>query len=326
MKRFQHPTSVFSGSRRNCEAILWLLRLEGPIVDPNGHARQVMLSRLEDVGYKMSINTLNRFLVDLGPEPKHDRAYPYHYIDIVNTRTGVYSAKSKRTYEVKLCVNAEKVPFPPNPFEAKPGFIGKNGPKPATKPTPTPPVEDEGETFARQAQFEGVALEPAPQPAKQQPISELVFDPGPEPDLELPELEPEVLETTGLLTPYVAEPAAVNGNGTFSAETDLFGEIADDLLLPSMSYERPKDSTAMISAAIGLLSDALAARAQEGGASTADVDRQINARLTEYRILQGELDQAKGQLRHVIGKYEKLITLARQQQNEIKRLKERVAV
>lgn len=331
MKPFQHPPKLPAESKTRCAAILWNLHLQGPVEDPDGAAVETLMRRLADVGWAMPKVTVGRIVDGLGNRGgRHSDMYPYHYID--------REVGGKRTFSIRLIVDPEKVPFPPNPFKNWPAFHqvptkggkSKRGPKEAfADPGPALDPPEEGETFARQRQFESVvaAAEPVPVP----PVAPEEVEPDPElvetPDDTITDLDPIELDPVGSLEPYRAE-AEVRTNGADNAphddEFDL-GDLPADLLA-DLGEDRPRTAMDMVSAAISLLSDAMAAHAGEQMHLATDVlDRHIDTRLGEYRVLLDRVDATEGKLRHTVAQYEKVVTIARAQRKQLVALQRELA-
>jgi hypothetical protein len=303
LKRFTHP-NVPADSKRRAEALLWNLHLEGPVVDSSGRAVQKLADRLAKVGWVMSVVTVNRLVNGLGDRGgRHGDLYQYNYI--------AREVSGKMTKRIELIVDPTQVPFPPNPFKNLPVFRSAA----VTKSKPVPP--DEGETFARQRQFE------TPEPvAPSEPEPELVEL---ELELELPEsVEPEAEPATvGTLEPYHPEEKA-HTNGADQGDLELM-DLPDDLLVDTNEV-RPRTAMDMVSAAISMLSDAMAAHAGEQmHLATDTLDRHIDERLGEYRLLQDRLERTEGKLRHTVTQYEKVVGIARKQRQQIIALQKELA-
>lgn len=307
MKTFEHPPRTTGRSKQLVAAVLWSLALEGPVIDkPGGHAADILLKRLQALGYDMSINALNRIINALG-DREHSAAdtYPYDYI----TRD---VGKGKRTFEISLKVNPKEVPFPPNPFKRFPQFQAVNELPPPPEIVESPAPEQE-ETFARQRMFDGDMAAPPPEPAPL-PVAELAIEPE-------PMFRPEDLATTGFasngvsaaLEPYVPAEATVRNNGDHGDEDDLFPA---DLFAESGLAER--SSMELISKAIATLSEAMTAHANEQIVTAAgDVQRQIDERLGEYRLLRDRCERAENKLAGVVANYRRVVELARKQRGDI---------
>jgi hypothetical protein len=312
LAKFTHPSGIPADSKKRAEAILWDLHLRGPVVDKSGRASQAFTERLAKVGWSMSTNSVNRIVNGLGDRGgRHGDLYPYNYI--------AREVNGKRTLSIKLIVDPDKVPFPPNPFNVGPAFhpvpSGRSKPK-------SEPAAEEGETFARQQQFvaarhlEELTPPPTAPPVvvEEEPVEEPVAEELVEPELAMGELEP-----------YRSE-AEVRTNGAGS-EPDEF-ELVDlpEDLLTEVEDDRPRSAMNMVSAAISLLSDAMAAHAGEQVNLAADMlDRHIDARLGEYRVLQERLERSEGKLRHTVAQYERVVEIARTQRKQLIALQRELA-
>lgn len=332
-KKFIHPPQLPEKSKRRAEAILWDLYLQGPVEDPSGQATNKFADRLKQVGWPMSTNTVNRIVNGFGDRGGNEGdLYPYVYIH--------RELSGKRTLKIELIVDPDQVAFPDNPFEDEPAatpapaaatapkgppvFLGTAslGPR---KPRQPEPVDDTGETFARQRQFENAAPQPEPEPeAELEAEPEVAVEPEPEP-------EPAIVDVPSVdLEPYRSD-ATVRTNGTGAHEDDIDLDNLDDLGLPDDLFagngsEPPRSSMDMVAAAISILSDAMAAHAGEQMRFATDVlDQHIDERLGEYRILQDRLGRVEGKLRHTVTQYEKVVTLARRQRQQIVALQKELA-
>lgn len=318
-KKFTHPPKLPGESKRRAEVILWDLYLRGPVEDPSGHAMDLFKKRLAKIGWPMSTHTVNRIVDGFGDrDGQHSDLYPHNYI--------ARDINGKRTYKVALIVDPEKVAFPDNPFEDEEPQTAEKAPKgpPVFLGTgtlaprkPRPQNDDAGETFARQRQFEGDIPEPAP---------ELELEPEPELVDEIDEIETEPIETApfepepvaGALEPY-RNGTSVRTNGTDplpddEIDLDDLGDLPEDLL----EGQRPQTAMDMVAAAISLLSDSMAAHASEQTHLATDVlDRHIDERLGEYRLLQDRLARTEAKLRHTITQYEKAVGIARKQRQQL---------
>lgn len=323
MKTFQHPPKLPLDSKKRCAAILWDLHLRGPVEDPRGAAITVFADRLADIGWDMPQASIKRIVDGLGDRGgQHGDMYPYNYI--------AREINGKRTLSISLIVDPNKVPFPPNPFQSRPAFIpvptgrsGKGKRERFSDPGPAEPEEGEGETFARQRQFEDVvaAVEPAPVAAEPEPEEE------PEEEY-VQDLDTIITETpTVTLEPFRAEPTVrTNGmdqDGVDQDELEL-GDLPADLLT-DFEDAHPRSAMDMVSAAISLLSDAMAAHAGEQMHLAADMlDRHIDARLGEHRVLQEKLERTEGKLRHTVTQYERVVEIARTQRKQLIALQKEV--
>jgi hypothetical protein len=310
METFQHPPKLPAESKKRCAAILWDLHLRGPVEDPDGAAIGKFADRLAEIGWDMPQATIIRIVNGLGDRGgQYGDMYPYNYIS--------REINGKRTLRISLIVNPDEVPFPPNPFQSRPAFHPVPTHKGANKgkrerfadPGPT---ETEGETFARHRQFDDVT-------APIEPPALVKAEPEPEPE---PMGETDTITTIGTLEPFVVERAAgTNGDQDDFGLADLPGDLLTDL-----DDEPPRTAMDMVSAAIGLLSDAMAAHAGEQVHLAGDMlDRHIDARLGEYRVLQERLEQTEGKLRHTVAQYEKVVEIARTQRKQLIALQKEVA-
>lgn len=307
MKAFEHPPRTTTLSKKQMAAMLWLLYLNGPVDDPTGGAARKLLARLRTAGYPMSINTLNRLVNSMCETRRESKTsdYPYTYVERI--------MNGKRSTRIALIVDPREVPFPDNPFKDNPRFKSAAGDeRPTEKATPPVPVPAEPpETYARQAVFEQFT---APPPPPVQPGAEV------EPEVETePEPARELVPSTGTLERYEL-PTEVRVNG----DEDLF-ELPNDLLqdLDDIGGRR---STDLVTQAISLLGEALGAIGTEQlDLVTLGIGQQIDERLSEYRLVQDRADRAEGQLRHVLGQYEKVVDMARGLRKENALLKRRLA-
>jgi hypothetical protein len=308
LRKFKHPADIPAESKRRAEAILWNLHLEGPVVDRSGRAVQKLIERLAAVGWEMPPSTINRIVAGLGNRGGvHGDLYPYHYID--------RDVRGKRTHRIELCVDPDVVVFPPNPF--------KNGPVTETPEAPAEPLVEE-ETFARQRQFEEQDTpDPVATEAMEEPEPEEVAD-----EVESTELPVEPDGTAdvsaGTLEPYRSD-IAVRTNGSDHEDDDYDPiELPEDLLAELNGV--PHTAMDMVSAAINLLSGAMAAHAGEQMRLASDViDRQLDERFGEYRVLRDRLARTEGNLRHAVGQYEKVVGVARQQRKQLVALQRELA-
>lgn len=357
-KPFHHPEQIPGESKRRAEAILWDLYLQGPVEDPKGQATNKFADRLKAAGWPMSTATINRIVNGFGNRGGNEgNLYPYVYIE--------RKLNGKRTLSISLVVDPDEVAFPDNPFENTYPDVASPEPRKAPERTPAvsdtkgPPVflgtatlaprkprkeeHDAGETFARQRQFEGAAPEPEPEtvdvgPVQVEPEPEIVAEPNddvivldevePEPD------QPEEIEDIpevelGALEPY-RNDTTVRTNGAVPQDEDELnlddlGELPDDLFA-DLNGSRPQTAMEMVSAAISLLADAQAAHAGEQMHLATDVlDRHIDERLGEYRLLQDRLSRMEAKLRHTVGQYEKVVGIARTQRKQIIALQRELA-
>jgi hypothetical protein len=325
VEQFVHPPKTTSRSKEQMAAVLWELHLHGPVKDSSGQAAAKLLKRLEDVGYSMSINGVNRIVnvLDKSDRLAKESSYPYHYINrVVNGR---------RTMLIELIVDPREVPFPPNPFKEQPRFESKAA-KEEEKPTMNaPPPTDAPETFARQGLFESFAKPQRVQPKAQEPEPdpEPEREPAPEPVAELAPIETEVVhEPEGdafVLEPYEFETTVrTNGSTERQVDDDLF-TLPEDLL-SGLDDPDNRRSTELIAKAIGLLSDAMAAvQTEQIDLVTVGIGQEIDRRFGEYQALQDRLRQREDQLRHVVGQYERVVELARTLRKRNAALEKRLA-
>jgi hypothetical protein len=316
VKTFQHPPKLPEDSKKRCAAILWNLHLQGPVEDPKGAAVEAFRDRLAEVGWSMPKVSVGRIVDGLGDRAgQYGDMYPYNYI--------AREISGKRTLSIKLIVDPERVPFPPNPFANWPAFhpvpAGKKKKERFSDPGP---AEEEGETFARQRQFEDVVAAVDPAPADPAPVAEA----EPPEEIELEEITDIPDATVGTLEPYRAEPT-VRTNGADQGDEFELIDLPEDLLT-DIDEESPGSRSAMdmVSAAINLLSDAMAAHAGEQAHLAADMlDRHIDARLGEYRVLQERLDRSEAKLRHTVAQYERVVEIARGQRKQLIALQRELA-
>jgi hypothetical protein len=325
VKTFEHPAKIPHESRKRAAAILWNLHLQGPVEDPKGAAIEMLRDRLAEVGWSMPKVSVGRIVDGFGDRGgQYGDIYPYNYI--------AREISGKRTLSIKLIVDPERVPFPPNPFGNWPAFhpvpVGrkKKGERERfSDPGPAPAVESE-ETFARQRQFDEVvaAVEPPAPPAPVTPV--VVADPEPEEIDELDEITDIPDATVGTLEPYRAEPT-VRTNGADQGDDFELVDLPADLLTDiEEESSQPRSAMDMVSAAISLLSDAMAAHAGEQMHLAADtLDRHIDARLGEYRVLQERLERSEGKLRHTVAQYERVVEIARAQRKQLVALQRELA-
>lgn len=327
MKTFHHPPKLPDESKRRCAAILWNLHLQGPVEDPAGAAVEKLRDRLAEVGWTMPKVTVGRIVDGLGNRGgQYGDMYPYHYID--------REIGGKRTFSIRLIVDPEKVAFPPNPFKSWPAFhqVPTKGGKSKRESfaDPGPASEAEGETFARQRQFEmvsaGTEEVPPPPPPPPAPVV-AAEEPGVVEDPE--DIITELDQTVGALEPYRAD-AEVRSNGADHVTDDDEFELTDlpaDLLADlDLREDQPQTAMDMVSAAISLLSDAMAVHAGEQMHLAADVlDRHIDARLGEYRVLQDRLAAAEAKLQHAVTQYGKVVAVAREQRKQLIALQRELA-
>jgi hypothetical protein len=318
VKTFQHPPKLPEESKKRCAAILWNLHLQGPVVDPKGAAVEALRDRLAEVGWSMPKVSVGRIVDGLGDRKgQHGDMYPYNYI--------AREISGKRTLSIQLIVDPDKVPFPPNPFGNWPAFHSVPTRKKKERFTdPGPAPEAEGETFARQRQFdEIVAAEPTPPGVRAAPVDVAETEPS-EDELDVITDIPD--PTLGTLEPYRAEPTVRTNGADEGDEFDLV-DLPEDLLT-GLGDEPVASRSAMdmVSAAIGLLSDAMAAHAGEQVQLAADtLDRHIDARLGEYRVLQERLERSEDKLRHTVGQYERVVAIAREQRKQLIALQRELA-
>lgn len=302
MKPFVHPPKTPELAKRQVEALLWNLHIQGPVDDPKGSAVKMLLDRMEDSGFPMTISGINRIVNSFADTGRKAGVSPYGYTYIKRTMNG------KRTYCIELIVDPRKVPFPPNPFKDRPRFKPanlKSKPEPEPETTPAPASAEAEETFARQAQFDGVAPSTNGTAIKEEPVVEVA-----EPEAE--EGVDEVGEV-GELEPYVLPVQARNG---VNGDADEF-DLGDDVL-SEFGDVGERSSTELVAAAIGMLSDALAKAADE---RMAGIGEQIDVRLGEYRILQTRANDLEGKLRHVLAQQQRLVEIARNLRRENESLK-----
>lgn len=312
MKTFQHPPKLPAESKKRCAAILWDLHLRGPVEDPDGTAINKFVDRLAEAGWHMPPVAVSRIVDGLGNRGgQHSELYPYNYIS--------REINGKRTLKISLIVDPDEVPFPPNPFQSRPAFHPVptlRGSKAKRERVADPVNTDEGETFARQRQFDDVAavIEPPTPVADEPPVPEQpeVIDDFDGPTTEVGTLEPFHVEST------------VQSNGVDQDEFDLT-DLPDDLLT-DLEDAPARTAMDMVSAAISLLSEAMAVHAGEQMHLAADtLDRHIDARLGEYRVLQERQEQTEVKLRHTVAQYERVVELARTQRKQLIALQKQMA-
>lgn len=319
MKSFVHPPRTTMTSKSQIATVLWTLHLHGPVEDISGLATKVLLDRVHELGHPaMSVNALNRVVNSFCATTRSGSEYAqYDYIE--------REIRGKRTYKIALTVDPHQVPFPPNPFKDRPRFKPSLPSAPALPVIATAAPDAPAESFARQAQFDGI-VEPEPEPE---------LEPEREPEPERGESAEPVMDTgtstppgevageIGALEPYDVD-VPVSANGHDNVDQDLYELPAD--LLAELDRRDNRSSTDLVAAAIGMLSEAQALIGSERlDLVTVGISEQIDRRFGEYRVLQDRVARGDERLRHVLRQYEKVVALARNLRRENAVLRQRLA-
>ena len=210
MATFSFPKGTTQRKKMEIAAVLWCLALDGNCVSrPTGRARDLLLSRLEKRGVKLTADKVRYCIVQL-----ETGNWPGYLERDIN---------HKRVYEIRLLKRPESDPFPPYPFDdlkndafqpSSPPRSSKTGrflPKP--KKIDDWKVGEPAETFAFQTGFDQAARLPTKPPVARgslpipEPASNPTPEPVPEPANPAPEPEPVVPEPAALAAPE-PEPVA----------------------------------------------------------------------------------------------------------------------
>jgi hypothetical protein len=129
---FPFPEKTFKSRKHQIGQILWTLHLDGPFTDQQeGRATALFQRALNNRGIHIEMGPLNHLLrqfeMDRDGSGTHGQYAPeFDYI--------ARQIEGKRTYEIRLAVDPNEVPFPPNPFRGTTKFKAlthKSRPAPA---------------------------------------------------------------------------------------------------------------------------------------------------------------------------------------------------
>lgn len=296
VREFEFPQRTFAERKRQVASILWILHLNGPIVDEGGGASTMLREALQARGCVISSANLNAIM---GKMDHPGAEYGY----LIRRRIN-----GKRTMRIELQVNPDRNPFPRNPFSAN--NTARYQSKGAASAEPVEPADtgagDElTETYTRQALVQPpVAANGASEDedvldrlrrmsAEQQPTEE------PEPETEpVVDPAPEAEATSAKVGTDLAVPKPEEYMAAARTVDGFLGTFDDGALRGNPVA----GSSDLLTQAIGLISRAMTMRIEEEAARQEDAATDVALLVDERMAAYVKLIDANEKLKRDLGR------------------------